>query len=572
MTLLPRSLNTIGFMKPKNIFIGVAWPYVNGDIHIGHLAGYLFPSDICARFHRFYGNNVLMVSGSDCFGTPITVEADKRGITPQQLIEEYHPKNVELFSLLKLSFDNYTKTATDNHRAITQQFFLAMLKRGLLSRGKTLQYFSPQEDRFLPDRYVEGTCPFCGYDKSRSDQCDKCTAPIKEGELINPVSRNTGSSVELRETEHYFIDWPKLQSFLEQYVEKVAPNWRPWIRSETQKWLKEGLQPRAITRDLEWGVEIPATEIPNDQLIDHHQQKRIYVWFDAVIGYFSASVEWANQNPGRSWEQFWKDAGSEHVYFMGKDNLVFHTLFWPGQLHAFDETLHLPDNCAINQFLNLEGQKFSKSRGVIVDSREIVEQYGLDPVRFYMASINPEHADANFSWDEFITKTNSILIANIGNFINRCLKLSEKLSTLSGAEIDQEVQAEVLAHLQRAEKSFKNCALREAVETILSLSAFGNRYITLKAPWAIKDKSAPEFAAIMRNCIYIILGMGALLKPIIPDSVAKLEAMLGINFKNWPRDIHSELHELLQSVKICEPQPLFSKVEPRQQQAASSVA
>jgi methionyl-tRNA synthetase len=550
-------------MKPKNIFIGVAWPYVNGDLHIGHLAGYLFPSDIFARFHRFLGNQVLMVSGSDCFGTPITVEADKRGITPEALIAEYHPRNVALFSLLKLSFDNYTLTATENHRRVTQEFFLAMLRKNLLTKGKTQQYFSAQENRFLPDRYVEGTCPFCGDTKSRSDQCDKCTAPIKEGELINPLSRNTGSPVELKETEHYFIDWPKLQPFLTGYFEKTSSNWRPWIRSETLKWLKEGLQPRAITRDLEWGVEIPADRIPKEQLIDHHEHKRIYVWFDAVIGYLSAAIEWAEQVQGRSWEQFWKDPEAEHVYFMGKDNLVFHTIFWPGQLHSYDETLHLPDNCAINQFLNLEGQKFSKSRGVIVDSREIVEQYGLDPVRFYMASINPEHADANFAWDDFITKTNSVLIGNVGNFINRCLKLSEKIAQFDSAVLEPEILAEVDAHIAKAKAAFGQCSLREAIETTLSLSAFGNKYITVKAPWSIKDKSAPEFVLTMTNCLYVILSMATLLKPVIPDTIERLQGMLGVELDRWPSEPRAELGALLQRIKISQPTPLFARVEPR---------
>lgn len=547
----------------RKIVVAVAWPYVNGDLHIGHLAGYLVPADVIARFHRFYGDDVIMVSGSDCYGTPITVEADQRKITPEALVAEYHPKTVELFKYLQLSFDNYTTTLTDNHRDVTQKIFLAMMNKDLIIKQKSKQYYSPVENRFLPDRYVEGTCPKCGDTKSRSDQCDVCGSPLSPGELISPVSRNTRTPAELRETEHYFIDWPKLQPFLETYVASHESLWRPWIRAETRKWLKEGLQPRSITRDLDWGVPIPDSQIPTDKKLDHSESKRLYVWFEAVIGYLSASIEWASQAPGRSWESFWKNDStsnsSKHYYAMGKDNLVFHTLFWPAQLHSFDETLHLPDVQAINNFLNLDGQKFSKSRGVTISCQELVENFGLDPVRFYMATISPEEADSNFTYDEYIGKHNSVLIANIGNFINRTLKLSEPVQFNATTLIDPEVESAITGFLNEAHAAIEKGSIRSYADALTSLSAAANKFITVKSPWVIKDRSDPAYIAALHNSMLFVLAIQALFVPLMPETSCKLAGMLGVASESWP-SVQS-LRELLPKIKLNAPQALFAKIE-----------
>ncbi len=313
-------------MKKQNIFIGVAWPYVNGELHIGHLAGYLIPADIYARFHRYIGNNVLMVSGSDCHGTPITLEAEKKKISPKELVSLYHPKHKKLFNLYNLSFDVYTKTTTTNHKRVVQDLFIRLIKNGYIYKKETNQYFSLKENRFLPDRYVEGVCPYCKFPNARGDQCDNCGRVLEAGELIKPKSKLTGFPVGLNETEHYYFDLPKLEPFLRKYIAKNGPRWRKWVYEETLGWLKKGLRPRSISRDINWGVEIPVKSLPKNLQIKNAKDKRIYVWFEAVIGYLSASIEWSRTT--EKWRNFWYSNGFiTHYYFMGKDNLVFHTLF-----------------------------------------------------------------------------------------------------------------------------------------------------------------------------------------------------------------------------------------------------
>ncbi|MDQ3239615.1 MAG: methionine--tRNA ligase, partial [bacterium] len=401
----------------SNVFVGVAWPYVNGKLHIGHVAGYLLPSDMFARFSRLSGKNVLMVSGSDCHGTPITVEADKRNITPEQVVDEYHPKDVELFKNLGMTYDLYTKTNTKNHHKITQDFILALWKKNLITVKSSPQYYDQQENKFLPDRYVEGKCPHCGYEGARSDQCDNCTQLLDQN-LIEPYSKLTRNKVELKDTEHLFIEWAKLQPQIEEYFEKYSSEWREWIKKDTKNWLDRGLMDRAITRDIDWGVQIP------DEITAIHpnfKNKRAYVWFDAVIGYYSASLEWAEANGG-DWKKFWY-GDNKHYYFMGKDNLVFHTIFWPGQLMTLDPNLNLPMYPMINQFLNIGGQKFSKSRGVSIDSADFINSFGADAMRFYLCSIMPESHDSNFTWEDFLQKNNDLLVAQIGNYLNRTLSI-----------------------------------------------------------------------------------------------------------------------------------------------------
>lgn len=544
----------------------MAWPYVNGDIHIGHLVGYLLPADIFARFHRFRGNDVLMVSGSDCFGTPITVEADKRKIKPQDIVNEYHAKNVALFKKLGLTFDNYTKTDTENHKKIVQDFFLKLLEKDLIFKKTTKQYYSTEEKRFLPDRYVEGVCPHCGYAESRSDQCDKCGAVINEGELKNPKSKLSGGEVVLKPTEHYFLDWQKLQKFLEKYVATNGNKWRQWVLDETKGWLKKGLEARAITRDLDWGVEIPIDKIPEDLQIDNVKNKRIYVWFDAVIGYLSASIEWTQRglkqnktqtNADTSWEDWWKNKGAEHYYFMGKDNLIFHTLFWPGQLYSYDEKLHLPDAPIINQFLNLEGQKFSKSRGVTIASDYMADTYGNDTLRFYLAMIMPENADASFDWTDFVAKNNNILIATIGNFINRAVTLAKGID-FQKAKIDSAIQKTINDFLAEGINALeKEHSFKKYADAFARLADFGNKYITKEEPWAIKDGA--KKTEVMSNAIALTIGLLVFFKPLMPDAYNNLSKQLGVDIKIWDEKL--DIQSLLRGVKISTTSPLFKKLD-----------
>lgn len=543
----------------KNILIGVAWPYVNGELHIGHLAGYLLPADIFARFHRFLGNNVLMVSGSDCYGTPITIEADKKGVSPEIIVREYHEKNVNLFNELGISFDLYTKTSTDNHKSVTQAVFLGMMKKNLIFKNFAKQYYSRTDKRFLPDRYVEGVCPHCNYDGARSDQCDNCGKVLNQGELKNPKSKLSNTEVELRDSEHYFIDWPKLEPFLKNYFKKRKKNWRTWIASETEGWLKRGLQPRAITRDLNWGIALPVADIPKNLRISDMENKRIYVWFDAVLGYLSASIEWAGSTTKNdSWKDWWYNNESEHYYFMGKDNLVFHALFLPGELYGYDESIHLPDVPVINQFLNLEGHKFSKSRGVIINSDYLSKTYGNDPVRFYLASIMPENHDTNFSWLEFVDTTNNVLIGTIGNFINRNLTLA-KNAKMNHQKIEQDVETKIRRSLELAKNALLEQSFKKYLGIVVELADFGNKYLSKKEPWMNADDSA-KFNTILSNSTMIVLGLQAMLNPLLPETYSKLQDLTGVNFNVWPSP--EDIKQALDLIAISNVKPLFNKIDP----------
>lgn len=541
------------------IFIGVAWPYVNGDLHVGHLAGYLLPCDIFSRFNRQLGHEVLMVSGSDCFGTPITLEADKRGVTPTEVVNEHHAKHLELFKKAQIEYDLYTKTDTPNHRQVTQDLFVKMAERGYIFTDKSDQYYSDSDQRFLPDRYVEGTCPKCHTSGARSDQCDACGSPLSQGELIDPVSKLTGQPVTIKPSEHYFVDWPKLQPFLEDYFAAHSKNWRPWVAAETKGWLNTGLQPRAITRDLDWGIEIPVDRLPEKLRLKDVTHKRIYVWFDAVIGYLSAAIEWANSQPDKlAWEHYWKNPAAKHYYFMGKDNLIFHTLFWPGQLHAADESLHLPDVPAINQFLTLGEEKFSKSKGVIVDSQAIIDRYGVDAVRFYLTAIMPEYTDAAFTWEDFAAKTNNILIGTIGNFINRTLTLAKEVdfATLALTETDS---AQSLQQLTAAADALSKVEFRRYLEELTALADFGNKHLAETKPWSL-DRSSEEFIAALRPALAAVIALANGLRPLIPHAVATLDQQLGTSYAGWIKDA-TTLNEQLKQVKLTEIKPLFSRIE-----------
>lgn len=428
----------------KNVLIGVAWPYVNGDIHVGHLGGYLLPADIMARFHRLLGHDVLMVSGSDCYGTPITVEADKKGMKPEEVVEFYHKKDLELFKLYGLDYNLYTRTTTKKHREVVHELFLKLLDNDYIEKGLMQQYYAVDDKQYLPDRYVEGTCPYCKAGNQRSDQCENCGRWLKDGELIDPVSKLTGSKVTLKDTEHYFLNFEKLEPELRKYLDENKENWKKWVWQEANGWLNEGLQKRAITRDMDWSMDLPIEDIKmrdeSKQLSDF-TGKHIYVWFEAVVGYLSATRAWCDMDEGnsdsifrrdegqsRSWEDWWKNPDSIIYNFMGQDNLVFHTLMWPGELIGLSnidtpekDGYQLPKYVVVNKFLNYEGKKFSKSRNWTIDSRVLAEKYGVDLVRYYIARTLPENKEGNFTWEDFVSAVNNELVANFGNLVNRTL-------------------------------------------------------------------------------------------------------------------------------------------------------
>lgn len=542
----------------KNVLIGVAWPYVNGDIHIGHLAGYLFPADIYARYRRFKGDSVLMVSGSDCYGTPITVEADKRGISYQELVDEYHPIHYDFFCKeLRISFDTFTKTTTTNHKKVVQDFFRKGLESGVIFIDSSLQFYDSSVNKFLPDRYVEGECPACGYKDSRSDQCDNCGRVHNPEDLISPRSRTTNKPVSLKKTQHYYYDWTLGEEFLRDYVSKHNKNWRKWSIAETNKWLKEGLKPRAITRDIDWGIDIP-DDIPEEFKIDNSSQKKIYVWFEAVLGYLSASIEHTSE-----YHKWWKSTESELCFFMGKDNLVFHTLFLPYQLHQYDPTLRLPTDVIVNNFLNVENQKISKSRGNSIDSKEFVKKYGLEIAKFYLTSIMPENNDSNFMQEDFEEKVNSTLAGNLGNFVMRSGKLLQKVSHTY--DFSTSPSTEVLEHIDRilreADTHLSKFEFKKYLESIFELSSLGNKVLQVNEPWKISEQN--QFDSIMGTIIPFLVALEIITKPIFMDSSDKIALMTGITTTQWPENFVQYYMSIVPQIKLNIQilTPLFPKIQ-----------
>lgn len=541
----------------KKILIGVAWPYVNGDLHPGHLAGYLLPADIFTRFKRLSGFEVLMVSGSDCFGTPTTLEAEKREITNEEVVSEYHPKRLKLFKDYQIQFSLFTKTTSEIHKKTVQAVFLNLAKDGYLLKAKTKQYFLESEKKFLPDRYVEGECPFCGFVEARGDQCDQCGRVIEEGELRNPKAKLQKVPVILKETEHIFIDWSKFQPILEKYIQTKKGLWRSWIYDEALGWLKKGLRKRAITRDLTWGIPIPNDKLPENLKINNADNKRIYVWFEAVIGYLSATIEYFNES--EEWKKYWYGTEALHYYFMGKDNLVFHTLFWPSELYGFDPSIHLPDYPIINNFLNLEGQKFSKSRGITIDLEYLAKAYGSDSIRFYLASIMPEQSDANWSWQDFQNFNNNLLIGKFGNFINRVLKLAEPLLINKDVLIDGNIKAETIKAINLCFSNLENCSFKSYIHAIFAFCDTANKYIADNEPWRL---SGVEKQRIIINGLFMVLALLLITKPLIPQANEKITEMLGTDFKSWYKDdVFEDLITKLREIKIQNPKPLFRRIE-----------
>jgi methionyl-tRNA synthetase len=569
----------------KKILIGIAWPYVNGEQHIGHLAGYLLPADIFARFQRMLGNDVLMVSGSDCHGTPTTVQADKEGVTPQEIVDKYHPRDVKLFNQYGLSYNLYTKTTTDNHKEVVQELFMDLLENDFLVKGIMKQYYSQKDQKFLPDRYVEGECPYCRAKEQRSDYCEACNRWLEAGEIKNPVSKLSGSGVILKDTEHYFLDFSKAEKELKKFVDSRKDVWRKWILAETYGWLKEGLRKRAITRDLDWGVELPVEEIkklPKEKQLSDFEGKRIYVWFDGVTGYISASIEWSKRISGQirggedeiifnkfdgqtsNWEDFWLNKSSKHYYFMGQDNLVFHTLMWPAQLIGSGRGYTLPYNVCVNKFMNYEGKKFSKSRNWTINSTLIAEEYGVDSVRYYIASVFPENKQGNFTWDGFLKAVNNELVANLGNFIHRTLSFIETKfkGIIPEGKLENVVSFEIREAFNETETLLEQVRLSEALSRIFKLVSFANKYFDKQKVWEIVKEDEKKAGNILYNCVQIINALRILLLPYLPSSAEKLRTMIGQETSKWQVGKNCwRFEETPAGTKLGKVEVLFKKLE-----------
>jgi methionyl-tRNA synthetase len=521
-----------------NILVAVAWPYANSLIHVGNLTGSYLPADIFARYQRLAGRRVAMVSGSDSHGTPVTVQADAEGKSPQEVYESFHRGFIELFQKLGLSYDLFTSTHTHNHFKVSQSIFLALLENGYLYAERQKQWFAPTQGRFLPDRYVEGTCYLCGYPNARGDQCDGCGSLLDATLLLEPRSKIDGSTPELRETEHFYLDLGQLQPAVVDFLRQRQDYWRPNVlRQSLGQILAEDLHGRAITRDLDWGIPVP---------VEGWDGKRLYVWFEAVIGYLSAAIEWAQlSGEPEAWRDWWTNHEARSYYFIGKDNIPFHAIIWPAQLagagkeftriFAEDEgqPLVLPYDVPANEFMNLEGKKISGSRNWAVWGLDFLERYDPDPLRFYLTANMPESKDTDWDWGDFVRRNNDELVANWGNLANRVVSFAYKHwegiipdpGELRPA--DQEVLRTVEAGFPVVGDLINRVYLRAALNEVLRLSAEVNKYLDKSAPWfEIKtDKAAA--AKSVYTALRAIDSLKVLFSPFIPFSSERLHSYLG---------------------------------------------
>ena len=573
----------------KHILVAVAWPYASGPRHIGHVAGFGVPSDLFARYHRLKGNHVLMVSGTDEHGTPIMVAADREGISPAELAERFNEVIRSDLRDLGLSYDLFTRTTTKNHYAVTQDVFKTLHGKGYIVRQTMLGAFSAATGRTLPDRYIEGTCPNCGFEEARGDQCDNCGHQLDPTELLNPRSRIDGEAPIFRETEHFFLDLGAFATQLRTWIDE-QDHWRANVRQFSLNLLDE-LRPRAITRDLDWGVPIPVDGFEDG--------KRIYVWFDAVIGYLSAAVEWAhNRGTPDAWRDWWQNPDARHYYFMGKDNIVFHSLIWPSMLMGYGAggkvgnqqgELQLPHDIVSSEFLTMEGKKFSSSRGIAILVKDFLARYDADALRYFLTAAGPETQDTDFTWSEFVRRNNDELVANWGNLVNRTLTSAYKNF---GAvpepgellEADHALLAAVEAGFESVGAEIESARFRAALVEAMRIASGVNQYLSDQAPWAEIKSNKTRAATIIYTTLRAIDNLKIMLAPVLPFSAQRLHEYLGyegdiagaLEFREEAEDDlnHTVLtgryedwvgcwrpSELQPGQTLREPTPLFAKLD-----------
>jgi len=538
----------------ERIFIGVAWPYANGHLHLGHIAGCYLAADIFARYHRAKGNRVLMVSGSDQHGTPITLKAEQEGRTPQEVVAEFHRSFLESWQALGISWDLYTSTGTPNHARVAQDFFLNLYHKGYIYQDTMRLAYCPGEGRFLPDRYVEGGCPRCGSPQARGDQCDACGQTLNPEDLVQPRCKLCGSATQLRESTHFFF---RLSAFTQPLLEWIRPqvHWRPNVLNFSLRYLEGGLQDRAITRDLEWGIPIPLPGFAG---------KRIYVWFEAVIGYLSASQEWAQaQGDPEAWREFW-EPGARSYYFIGKDNIPFHTLIWPAMLMAHGGLL-LPYDVPANEFLTLEGRQLSTSRNWAVWLPDYLERYEADPLRYCLSIGMPETSDADFSWGEFLHRNNDELVATYGNLVHRLVTFTWRHyqgQVPQPGELDEashRLLARAQASLEAADSHLARCHFREGIRQAMALAQEANRYLEETSPWKAIARGPQAAATSVYTGLAVVSCLKTMLYPYLPFSSQRLHQLLGfpgtVEEQGWRWQRPSPGQQL------GEPRPLFHKLE-----------
>ncbi|HEY1644197.1 MAG TPA: methionine--tRNA ligase [Streptosporangiaceae bacterium] len=527
-------------MSPTSrpILAAPAWPYANGPRHIGHVSGFGLPCDMFARYQRMAGNSVLMVSGTDEHGTPIQVQADAEGVTARELADRYNRVIAEDLTGLDMSYDLFTRTTTRNHYAVVQDLFRGLYDNGYIFPRTAIGAVSPSTGRTLPDRYIEGTCPICGFDSARGDQCDNCGNQLDPADLISPRSRINGETPAFVETEQFFLDLPAFADALGTWLQTKSGQWRPNVLKFSLNLLGD-LQPRAITRDLDWGVPIPL-----DGWRDR-PDKRIYVWFDAVIGYLSASIEWARRSGDPdAWRQWWQNRDAESYYFMGKDNIVFHSEIWPAMLLGYSGKgarggqpgplgeLALPSEVVSSEYLTMEGRKFSSSRSVVIYVRDFLARYNVDALRYYVAVAGPENQDTDFTWTEFIRRNNDELVANWGNLVNRSVSFAAKnIGTIPPpgqlTDADSAILARSRDSFQAVGESLGRSRFKAAITETMRTLAEANKYLSDQAPWKLRESDPERMRTICHVALQLVSDGKTLMTPFLPESSQKVAGMLG---------------------------------------------
>ena len=582
------------------VLSAVAWPYANGPRHIGHVAGFGVPSDVFSRYMRMAGHQVLMISGTDEHGTPILIAADEAGVTPQQLADQNHRVIAEDLARLGISYDLYTRTTTRNHTAVVQELFTGVFENGYFLEQTTKGAISPSTGRTLPDRYIEGTCPICGYDGARGDQCDNCGNQLDPADLRDPRSKINGETPEFIETQHFFLDLPALAEALKIWLDEreASGTWRPNVIKFSQNILDD-IRPRAMTRDIDWGIPIPLDGWRENPT------KRLYVWFDAVIGYLSASIEWARRGEDPdAWRLWWNDPAALSYYFMGKDNITFHSQIWPaellayagkgdkgGSLHAFGE-LNLPTEVVSSEFLTMEGKKFSSSKRVVIYVRDLLSRYQPDAFRYFVAAAGPENQDSDFTWAEFVRRTNDELVAGWGNLVNRTATLINKNFEAIPAAVG--LKAEDQALLDAVEAAFgtvgdliaqhrQKAAIGEAMRVVGEV----NKYVTDTEPWKLKgDENRERLGTVLHVIAQCVADLNLILSPFLPFSANTIDLVFGGagQIAPMPRLVEAEdldggagypiltgdytvvpaweRHPIVVGTPVAKPTPVFTKLDP----------
>jgi len=510
--------------EQRTVLIAPAWPYANGPRHIGHVVGFAVPADVLARFERLRGSRVLMASGTDEHGTPITYEADTQGIPPREFVDRNNRLIVDDLVRLGMTYDIFTRTTTANHYRVTQDLFLKLYEKGYLVAQKQMGAFDPASGRTLPDRYIEGQCPICGFPDARGDQCDNCGNQLDPTDLINPRQRGSGAPVEFRETEHFFFDLPAFGERLTRWIES-HDNWRSNVKKYSLEFVRN-LKPRAITRDLDWVVPVP---LPG---WEDNPAKKIYVWFDAVIGYLSASIEWAIQRgEPDAWKDWWQNPQSSHYYVMGKDNITFHTVLWPAILMGAGD-YHLPDDIVASEFLHMEGSKLSTSRGNVIYVKDVLDRYDPDALRYYLMIAGPENQDTDFTWTEFVRRNNDELVATWGNLVHRTLVNAHRnFGSVPEpgrlTEVDETLLGEVESALDHVAQQLQEARFQNALKHAMGVASKVNVYLGTEQPWHTIKADRERAGTVLYVALRCVDNLKTMLTPFLPFSSQRLHAMLG---------------------------------------------